>query len=442
MRVLIISQETWRDDNNGGNVLSNLFDGTGYELAQIYCSAGEPQTKLCHHFYQLTDAMMLRHMLKRHTTGRILNTEYAQTADIKTEPNDTSDLVQAGAYGFLKRHMYSFSCFVRGILWRFGGWKNKQLEDFITEFRPDVIFAPCYGRIELLRLDRYVKSVAGAPMISYVSDDMYSLRQVSFDPFFWINRLIVRASTRKTVKLYDKIYTMTEEQKRELENSWGKELTVLKKNGDFTKVPIKQSVNDPIRIIYAGSLYLNRYKTLMKLADAIRSCNRDRVHITLEIYTADQLSASIKKSLDDGKNCFLRGRVPYEQLQRIYRQQDIALHVESFRRKDKLTTRLSFSTKIIDCFASGCAVMAIAPDIQAGYRYLKEHDLALCIDRPQDIGPVLQRIVEHTEILLDYAAKVRNHSLTYHQTETVRAGFMHDFEQLAKTAERKTNVII
>lgn len=43
MKVLIISAKVWQDSTNGGNVLSNMFGGTNFEIAQIYCNPGTPQ---------------------------------------------------------------------------------------------------------------------------------------------------------------------------------------------------------------------------------------------------------------------------------------------------------------------------------------------------------------------------------------------------------------
>ena len=48
MKILIVSYEAWRDTNNGGNVLSNIFfsfDNT--EIAQIYCSGELPSNTIC-----------------------------------------------------------------------------------------------------------------------------------------------------------------------------------------------------------------------------------------------------------------------------------------------------------------------------------------------------------------------------------------------------------
>ena len=65
MKVLVLSAEVWRDDKNGGNVLSNIFEGLDAEFAQVYCNPGEPDNFLCKRYYQMTDGMVVRNILKR-----------------------------------------------------------------------------------------------------------------------------------------------------------------------------------------------------------------------------------------------------------------------------------------------------------------------------------------------------------------------------------------
>ena len=64
MRVLIVSAEVWQDKTNGGNVLSNLFEGLDWEFAQIYCNPGTPENNLCKRYYQITDGMVIKNTLK------------------------------------------------------------------------------------------------------------------------------------------------------------------------------------------------------------------------------------------------------------------------------------------------------------------------------------------------------------------------------------------
>ena len=70
MKILIISMETWKNDTNGGNVLSNIFKGFKAEFAQIYCSTGYPDNNICKNYFQITDAMAIQNILHRTPMGR------------------------------------------------------------------------------------------------------------------------------------------------------------------------------------------------------------------------------------------------------------------------------------------------------------------------------------------------------------------------------------
>ena len=70
LRILILSSEVWQDGTNGGNVLTNIFQGFDAEFAQIYCSPGVPQNEICTKYYQMTDSMVINNLLKRTQIGK------------------------------------------------------------------------------------------------------------------------------------------------------------------------------------------------------------------------------------------------------------------------------------------------------------------------------------------------------------------------------------
>ena len=73
MKILIISKEAWRDEQNGGNVLSNMFSQLpNAEFAQIYCNEQEPNNAICCNYYQMSDRMMVNNILYRTHVGRKL----------------------------------------------------------------------------------------------------------------------------------------------------------------------------------------------------------------------------------------------------------------------------------------------------------------------------------------------------------------------------------
>jgi hypothetical protein len=424
MRVLIISLELWSENNNGGNVLSNIFSDFDAEFAQIYCSPGKPNNKLCKRYFQITDHMIVNGIFRKLKIGKEIVYE---NYPYKSEVNKVSDFEEKWYFKIFKKHRLSVFSTIREILWKIAPWKTKQLESFILDFKPDIIFAPCYGHMFMLRLDRYVKQIARVNMISYIWDDSYSLRQFSLSPFYWMNRLFTRASIKRTFQDYSLVYTMTDEQSTDLKKSLGANMKILQKGGDFLGKCKKLKLNNPIRLVYAGGIYINRWKILAKIGEVLRKINSDGTRIRLDIYTQNTVTQKQRVLLNDGQSIFLHSAISQDELVEVYQMSDIALHVESFELKYKLLTRLSFSTKIVDCLASSCAVMAISWKEHAGLKYLKKNDAAICIDDLSNLNEALKMIVDHPEILIEYANKAWECGKRNHQIAHIRKGLNKDF---------------
>lgn len=429
MKILIVSAEAWRDDTNGGNVLSNIFAGfKNAEFAQIYRNSGEPFNSCCKQYFQMTDSMAVKNIVRHKKIGKkIVYDNYPS----QYKSTSLAESRNEKRYRFFHKYNFSFFYAMKALVWKCAKWKTEELMMFIHEFGPDIIFAPCYGGCHMQKLDRYVQDIAKVPMISYISDDNYSLRQFRISPSYWINRFFVRRSTRKTFKRYSLVYTMTNEQKQELERELGANMKILCKGFEVQSIPTKTTVNSVIRVIYAGGIYLNRWKVLADVAKAIKEINEDGVKMHLDIYTSNELDTVQREKLNVDGASTVHKAVSLDDLMVIYSKSDLALHVESFDLKNRLSTRLSFSTKIVDCLASGCAVMAIAWNQQAGYKYLLENDAAICIDNTRNIKQALVEIVKNPKLLIDKQKKARECCLKNHDIAKNTKIIQSDFERIA-----------
>ena len=261
MRVLIISKEAWRNEQNGGNVLTNIFENFSGDYAQIYCTDALPNNSICKSYYQMTDNMMVNNILHNKKVGK----------EIKNEnyPYDTKAYVQK--YNSLKKGNLPIVPVLREIVWKIAKWDIDGIKNFVLDFNPDVIFAPCYGSHYMIKLTKIVKSFCDVPVISYISDDFYTNKQFNFSIIYWLNHFILRKHVSDVFKLYDLVYTMTNEQKSQCEKDFHANMKILRKVGNFDKKRLKTKVNNPIRFVYAGGIYLNRWKTLVSLAEAIKN---------------------------------------------------------------------------------------------------------------------------------------------------------------------------
>lgn len=423
-KILIISAEVWRDDSNGGNVLSNIFQDFDAEFAQIYCNPGTPSNSLCKNYYQMTDNMILKNLFQKKEIGNILT--------FKQFPDDSLNNTKANTdvikgYQLLRRLRFESFLVCKEILWNFSKWKNSKIENFILEFNPDIIFAPCYGSHFMLSLTRYVSEITNKPIISYISDDHYSLKQFRFSPVFWINRFLLRKNLRHTFKYYNLIYTMTQEQLEECKKAFNCNIKILKKGGDFSSPLIRKERKSTIKLVYAGGIYCGRWKTLSKIIDVINKINKTQKKFFLEIYTGNNLTKKQYKLLNSEGNCKVYGLVNQKELKDIYQKADIALHIEGLDLKNKLLTRVSFSTKIIDLLCSNCAVMAISWDKHSGYSYLKKEDAAICINNLNRLEEELNFIWNNKDIIDCYMEKAWRCGEKNHDFKQIRESLEKDF---------------
>jgi hypothetical protein len=213
---------------------------------------------------------------------------------------------------------------------------------------------------------------------------------------------------------------MSEDEIKELTPIVGKEIKILRKGVRETESNDTRGLHSPIRFIYAGDLYCNRYKSLLKVAEGIRKANEDGVIAELHIYTGTRLTGKTAILLNDGCSTFSHGLVEPSTLARLYQESDVAIHCESFDLKYKLMTRLSFSTKVIDCFQSGCAILAIAWEEHSALKYLKKENAAICVSSFKDIGPTVRTIIENPNLITEYAQRAYECEKKNHRIEDVQ----------------------
>lgn len=423
MKILVLSNEVWNDKINGNNVTTNWFEGMKAEFANIYASPEAPYNTCCEKYFQITDMMMLNSIIKGvkagKNIGRIKTGTGMQEIIAESEPKKL--------YRFLKSISGSFLRLVREILWLIGKYDIVAMKKFVNEFQPDIIFSERMASCKMLRLEKIVCSMTDAPIFAFTGDDEYSLKQFSLSPFFWINRFMVRKYLRENVKNYKIYYTLSLEQKEYYERIFGCKCKILQKCGEFDAEYKPHIVHQPIKLIYAGKFYCNRWKVLAKIANAIRELNKDDLKMVLEIYTKDVPTKKQNRLLNDGKSSIIKGAVSQEELLEIYHQADIALHVESDELKYRLATRFSFSTKIIDCIFSGCTVMAYCWNQHSGLTYLKREDAGICVSSELELKSVLKQICCDTNIICDYSYKAFSCGKRNHNRQQVQKMLLEDF---------------
>lgn len=434
MRILLITDEEWNDAVYGNNVLTNWFEGFDAEFAQIYCSPGLPYNNICDRYFQITDSQMVRSLYTGKLAGGVIQ-KPSQETDVNLSKVNAQ---RTGGYKWLKQlslYMHTPMMMVRDAIWCWGRYDKKALKQFVDDFHPDIVFCPRMFTPKLRRLEKIVSTMTKAPFVAFTADNEASLNCYSWSPLFWLRRLAIHHSFKKHVGLYRHYFMFSEDQAHEYHQQYGLPTSCLYKCGSFTKKFEPKPVNKPIRMIYAGRLYCNRWKTLAAIGEALEKLNQNEERMMLDIYTADVLTSKQARVLGGFKHLHVHAPITSTQLTEEYKKADIALHVESFDKEFRLATRYSFSTKIIDLMASSCAIMAICWEKHAGFQYLQKNDAAICISDYKDILPALMRICQHSNNIREYAKKGWQCGIEKHSREKIHRQLSSTIASLSSKLE-------
>lgn len=426
MKILLITDEEWNDAVHGNNVLTNWFGGFEADFAQIYCSPGMPYNDICDRYFQITDSQMVHSILPG---GAKAGKSIKKPHKIEEIEKSKKNAQRQGSYKWLKKlslYIHTPMMLIRDAIWRWGHYDKVALEAFVKGFNPDIVFCPRLITPKLMRLEKIVSKMTDAPFVAFTADNEASLNHYSWSPLFWFRALAIHYAFRKHVKLYKHYFMFSEEQAQDYKKQYAIPTSCLYKCGIFDDDIPPKNINKPIRLIYAGKLYCNRWKTLATVGRAIELLNVQAEKLILDIYTPEELTYTQKKAFSEYNSVRIHSAITSDQLAKEYHNADIALHVESFDKKYRYATHYSFSTKIIDLMASSCAIMAICWEKHAGYQYLKKADAAFCISSYNEILPTLDKISSSPSLINEYADKawhcgVKNHTrnIIHNQIELI-----------------------
>lgn len=428
IKILVVSNTPWNDNNSFGNSFSNIWGIDQYEIANIYCQAGLPMSKSVSCFFRITEKEIIKKILgHQENSGKEVFQQ--ETLDLNVQEEA---LVSMKTMAYLKNVRWQILFWVRDLIWATKGWKCKALDQFILNFNPDLIFQPVYYSSYINEIGLYAKKKTGVPMIGYMSDDNISFRQFSLSPLFWIDRMIKVPIVRKVVKYCELLYVITEKQRIEYDRLLGeKKCKVLFKGGNF-KDPSPYKPNDIIQFAYTGNIGMGRWKILGHIASALEIINRNGLKAQLHIYSATPITNKILRYINRGDSSIFEGRVPVHQIKYIQEASDILVHVESFSLTERYKSRLSFSTKIVDYLEACRCILAVGWKKSGGIEYLMENGAALCATDIDDILPMIKKIVSSKSLIENYAYKGFSCGKKNHQIEQIRRMLHNDILDILK----------
>lgn len=421
MRILVVSCSPWRKDNNIGNTYTNLFNGIDdVEIAHICCGGGTPDTDFVKYHLHISEQNILKNLINPKNKC----CHICPTSDIKVSFH------QNKIYDFMRIHRFQLFFLLRDLIWSFKNWICDDLRNFVDDFKPDIIFAQFLDRNYLNEMLFYLKDYTKLPLVVYAWDDVYTLKQFSLSPIFWINRFIQRKKLRKLSKLSSLIYVISEKQKKEYSNVFKRNCKILFKGFEFKEQPMYETKNPPLKLVFSGNIGSGRFKTLALIGSALHEINKDKIRAVLYIYSSTPLSYNMKQKLDYPESIQRMEFVSSEEIAVIQQEADILIHAESFVFMERLKVRLSFSTKLVDYFHSGRCIFAVGSRNLASIEYLSANHGAVIAYKKSEIANKLKRLISSPKLRKRYAKKSWECGQKNHQINIIQNTLRNDLKDL------------
>ena len=421
MNIIVITDVLWRNDNGVGNSYTNIFDGmSDVKIANICTQSGVSENTVSTACFQISEGRLIRNLKdKTVPTGEV---------EIKIETHAVAS-GDDGIAKLIKRLRYQVFFWAREIIWKIGRWNSPELRQFIDDFKPDLIFAQVQDKMYLNRIVKFVQEYTRKPLMIYVWDDVYSMKQFRLSPLYWIDRLMQRRSIYGLAKRSSKVYAISKEQVEEYAMILKRPTGLLYKGRDFATEIEAKELNKPIEILYTGNLYSGRYKTIARFCEYLNDINRNGQKAVLKIYSASPLSNKEIQAINIDGTSYFMGRTSEAEVQKLQTGADILLHIEPFTLKGSLLCRLSFSTKLVDYFNKKKCVFAVGHSRCSSMKYLKRNDSAVVCESYEEMGEKLTELLNNPELINIYAKKAWDCGAENHRIEDIQAGLKKDFEE-------------
>lgn len=430
-KVLVTSINAWRD-NTGINTLINFFKcWESDRVAQIYARASLPKTTVCDSFFRISEPVVMKSVFKRRLkTGSVVENQISSTDEKNSDLEEENKI-----YDKKKGKFGGILGFVRELVWKFGKWKTKELNEYIDSVDADVLFMPIYPTVYMGRLQKYIMKRTGKPVVSYLADDNYTFKSARKNPLSLIHRAWLRKYVKYIVKHSEKLFVIAPKQKEEYDRIFGVDSEILTKGIDFSMYPYeKEEISTPIKMVYTGKLIIGRWKSLAKIADSLGEINKNGTKIELDIYTTDSLTEEQKLSLNKNGSQ-VKGALTLAEVQEVQKKADVLVFVESLDKKYKNAARLSFSTKITDYLKSGKCIFAIGDKDIAPIDYFNKYDSAITATEYSEIENRLRMIAENPNIVDEYSKKAYECGKANHSKEKLDTLFTESIISASKKGE-------
>ena len=360
--------------------MSNLFAGWPIDrIAQIYDSPHAPDPAYCTKTWRfssndIASVRLAKQALRKFRTprGHQINGPSNPAMQVNNSSNDLGLLAAVG-------DVIPFRA-SRGLL------------DWASEFAPDVIYT-LLGGSRICELVIQLSEHLGKPVVPHFMDDwpstLYESRRLRRLFRGLMNRRLAEVLRRAPIGL-----AIGSGMAEAMNIRYGKKFDYFMNCVECSdRISVAElSASNAIRFGYIGGLHLNRWRSLLALAETLEISVRSGVSLSFEICAPAKDIESYGKYFTRFASVSRLFSVRPDQVINVLDSYDVLVHAESFLPEDLRYTKLSVSTKIPQYMAAGRPILAMGPSSLSSIQYIENSQAGLIVTE-EGINPTLSDAV-------------------------------------------------
>lgn len=384
MKILLISHNPISDYTNMGKTFTSLFsEFSRDELYQLYICGSLPNIDMCESYFRMTDREALKSVLNFKKFGQTVK---------------PVDKIENANFNRPKLKFEGLAMWARDVVWTLAKWKNRNLNKWIEEIKPDFLFVAPGDASIMYKMAIYIFKQHNIPIISYICDNFYKIYKTKKSLIQKLHYHRIDKHIKKLMKKSTCVVTICDELSKYYQEEFGVNTKTICTGAN---IPINKDVQiiDNGTLNYFGNFSIGRYKSLVKIGSALDEINKkNNSEYVLNVYGVIT-DETVKESFDKVKTIKYCGFVNANQMHEIMKDTRLLFFVEDFAKDSIMRVKYSVSTKIADSLASGIPLFAYGPKCIASINHLINNSAAIICTNDNQLEELLEQALKDDKLL-------------------------------------------
>ena len=387
-KVLIIGTVPYRKDSPARALDSFFHFWPKENLIQFFSDRNAPLKGHCSSLFQITDSELLKRRFKKKSVGTVFFYDNLDIEKNQIKQNDKKNNFLSFLYKIGKKRT-PLTHLIRKKVWKKKYWLTEDLINWVDDFKPNCIFLCISDDFFIQDVGLFFANKYNIPIVCQIDDDYIFDRKFSINPFYHIYKSLYEKQIQEIMNLNTTAVYICNKIRDAYNNKYNISGETIYLSSEIKRRPFKPvDVVNPL-IVYFGSIRLDRYKSLIDIADALREINSNYF---LVIYSGETDSKFVGP-LQSHPNIIYKGAIPYSEVKEIIFNSDVLIVTEGFSKFAIRSTRFSLSTKISDAITSGTNVFAYGPKESGAIDYLVETNAAMVCSAKSELRKQIKLLV-------------------------------------------------